>query len=172
MKSARMTPLGAVVRGLAAAAVGTVAMDFVWYRRYKRGGGESRFRDWEFSTELDNWNEASAPAKVGKRIYEGFTQRELPAERAALTSNIVHWGYGTGWGALYGILAGSVRSPGVTLGLPFGMGVWAYSYVSLPFAGLYKPIWEYDSQTLLKDLSAHLAYGTATAAAFAVLSLL
>ena len=172
MKCARMTPLGAVVRGLAAGAVGTLAMDLVWYWRYKRGGGESGFRDWEFSVGLDNWDNASAPAKVGKHLYEGFRQQELPPERAALTSNVVHWGYGMGWGGLYGILAGSVRSPGVTLGLPFGAGVWASSYVSLPLAKLYKPIWEYDSQTLLKDLSAHLAYGAGTAATFAALSLL
>ena len=39
-------------------------------------------------------------------------------------------------------------------------------YVVLPAAGLYKPIWEYDAKTLAKDLSAHLAYGAGTGAAF------
>ncbi|HEX8037487.1 MAG TPA: hypothetical protein VF510_26775 [Ktedonobacterales bacterium] len=47
--------------------------------------------------------------------------------------------------------------------------VWTSSYVALSVAGLYKPIWEYDSSTLLKDLSAHLAYGL-TAATFAFLA--
>jgi hypothetical protein len=36
-------------------------------------------------------------------------------------------------------------------------------------AKLYKPIWEYDAETLAKDLSAHLAYGLATAATFGLL---
>ena len=34
------TPLGAVGRGLAAGAVGTLAMDLLLYARYRRGGGK------------------------------------------------------------------------------------------------------------------------------------
>jgi hypothetical protein len=48
--------------------------------------------------------------------------------------------------------------------------VWAVSYAILPAAGLYKPIWEYDRETLAKDLSAHLVYGATTAAAERLLS--
>lgn len=85
------TPLGAVVRGLLAGAIGTLAMDLVWFARYRRGGGQSPFLDWEFSAGLDSWENAPAPAQVGKRIYEGFMQRELPPSRAALTNNLVPW---------------------------------------------------------------------------------
>ena len=55
-------------------------------------------------------------------------------------------------------------------GLPFGAAVWAAGYVVLPAAGLYEPIWKYDRVTLAKDLSAHLVYGLATAAALQALS--
>jgi hypothetical protein len=34
---------------------------------------------------------------------------------------------------------------------------------------VYEPIWKYDLRTLAKDLSAHLVFGVATAAAFRVL---
>ena len=51
-------------------------------------------------------------------------------------------------------------------GVPFGAAVWAGGYVVLPLLGVYKPIWKYDFETLRKDLSAHLVFGTATAAAF------
>jgi len=44
--------------------------------------------------------------------------------------------------------------------------VWAGDYVVIPEAGLYKPIWEYDAKTLASDLTAHLAYGAGTGAAF------
>jgi hypothetical protein len=37
-------------------------------------------------------------------------------------------------------------------------------------AKLYKPIWEYPRSVLWKDLSAHLAYGLGTGAAFRALS--
>jgi hypothetical protein len=73
-------------------------------------------------------------------------------------------------GALYGIAAESLGQPRTWYGLPFGTGVWAVSYAILPAAGLYKPIREYDRETLAKDLSAHLVYGTTTAAAERLLS--
>ena len=68
--------------------------------------------------------------------------------------------------ALYGILAGSLREAYPLYGLPFGAAVWITGYVILPQGMIYKPIWEYDAKTLARDLSAHLAYGAGTAAAF------
>ena len=166
MNNPPLTPVGAICRGLAAAGIGILAMDLLWYGRYRRGGGESGFLGWELSAGLDSWEKASAPAKVGKQIYEGFFQRELPADYAALTNNLMHWGYGLTWGALYGVAGGSMRTPPKLLGPLFGALVWATSYVVLPLAKVYKPIWEYDARTLWDDLSAHLVYGTATGAAF------
>jgi hypothetical protein len=165
-----MTPIGAVVRGLAAAAVGTLAMDLVLFARYKRGDGKSGFRAWELSSEIQSWEQAPAPAQVGKRLVEGLFQRELPDQRAPLVNNVTHWGYGILGGAPYGLVVGSLRRPRVWFGVPFGAGVWASGYVVLPAAKLYQPIWEYDRRTLANDLSAHLVYGLTTAAAFRALS--
>jgi hypothetical protein len=164
------TPLGAVARGLLAGAAGTLAMDSLLFLRYKRGGGADNFRTWEFSSRLEGWHDAPAPAQVGRRLVEGLFLRKLPDRRAALVNNITHWAYGMLAGAQYGLLAGSLRRPRIGFGAPFGAGVWATSYVVLPPMGLYKPISEYDRVTLAKDLSAHLVYGTGTAAAFTALS--
>jgi hypothetical protein len=165
-----MTPLGAIARGLVAGTLGTLAMDTLLFARYKRGGGESRFTPWEFSSGLSSWDDAPAPAQVGKRLVEGLFQRELAPEDAALVNNVTHWMFGL-FGALqYGIIAGSLRRTRVGYGLPFGAGLWASGYVILPAAKLYDPIWKYDAKTLAKDLSAHLLYGTVTAAAFELLS--
>jgi hypothetical protein len=54
--------------------------------------------------------------------------------------------------------------------LALGPSAWLSSYAILPLAKVYKPIWEYDARTLGDDLSAHLVFGTATSAAFAVLT--
>jgi hypothetical protein len=94
------TPLGAVGAGAAAGAVGTIAMDLLWFARYRHNGGASGLVDWEFSAGLHDWNEAPAPAQVGRRLIEGFLQRELPAERARGVNNIVHWATGVGWGGV------------------------------------------------------------------------
>jgi hypothetical protein len=164
-----LTPLGAIVGGALAGAAGTAAMDALWYARYRKDGGRDPFLEWEFSAGLKDWDKAAAPAQVGRRIYEGFFQRELPAERAALTNNVMHWAYGTGWGAAFGIVAGTVPTK-LRHGLVFGAIVWSSDYVVLPLAKLYKPIWQYDLKTLGKDLSAHLVYGMGTAAVFRLLS--
>jgi hypothetical protein len=146
-------------------------MDLVWFRRYVRSGGKSGFWDWETSAGMHDWESAPAPAQVGRRVVEGFLQRQLSPDRARLTNNVVHWAMGVGWGALYGILADSARRPRVRYGLVLGPAVWATGYVVLPFAQLYKPIWEYDAATLAKDLSAHVVYGLGTAAGFRLLAL-
>jgi len=160
-----MSPRDAVC-GLVVGAAGTLAMDLVWFARYRRGGGHTDFLSWELAAGLKSWDEAGAPAKVGKLLYETFTERQLPDSRASLTTNVMHWAYGVQWGLLFSTAIGSPRRLRPWHGLMFGVLVWLTSYVSLPVAGFYKPIWQYDLKTLWDDLSAHLVYGTAAAAAF------
>ena len=166
MNDAASTPVGAVVRGLIAGAIGTAAMDAFLFARYRYGGGETRFAAWEFSSGLNGWEDAPAPAQVGKRLVEGLFEIELPPQRAQLVSNVTHWAFGVLSGAGYGLVAGSLPRPRIGYGLPFGATVWAGGYVVLPAAKLYEPIWKYDVKTLANDLSAHLVYGLATAAAW------
>jgi hypothetical protein len=165
-----LTPIGAIGRGLIAGAVGTAALDALLFSRYRRGGGEIRFRDWEFSSGVSGWDEAPAPAHVGKRLVEGLFATELPDRWARPVNNLTHWAFGILNGAQYGIVAGSLREPHIRYGLPFGASVWASGYVVLPAAKLYEPIWKYDVKTLANDLSAHLVYGLATASAMQLLS--
>ena len=164
------TPLGAIVGGLVAGAIGTAAMDTFLFARYRRGGGESEFSDWELSAGVSNWDEAPAPAHVGKRLIEGLFGVKLAPEHARLVNNVMHWAYGIANGAQYGVVAGTLRRPHIWYGLPFGATVWLGDYVLLPAMKLYKPIWEYDAKTLGNDLSAHLVYGLGTATAMQLLS--
>jgi hypothetical protein len=159
-----------VVCGALAGAVGSLAMDLVWFARYKRGGGESSFLVWEFGSAPTTWEDASAPAKVGKLLYESGTHRELPASEINLTTNVMHWGYAKQWGAIFGVAIGSRSHLKAWQAPLFGALVWLASYVSLPIAGFYKPIWSYDLKTLWNDLGPHLVYGVATAAAFWITS--
>jgi hypothetical protein len=160
-----ITPLAAVVGGVLAGAVGTISLDTVQYVKHRRAGGKENPLAWEFAP-IDSWEKAPDPGQLAKRLIESFTQHELPDRWAWLTSTVAHWSYGSVLGALYGILAGSLRRPHPLYGLPFATAVWAGEYVVLPEAGIYKPIWEYDAKTLAWDLSGHLAYGAGTGAAF------
>jgi hypothetical protein len=164
-----MTALTAVAAGLLAGAVGTVCLDAVQYRKYRRAGGTDSPLAWEFAP-IDGWESAPEPGQVAKRVLEGFTQRKIPDRFAWLTSTIAHWAYGSAAGAAYGIAAGSRPAPYPWYGVPFGAAVFGGDYVALPAAGLYTPIWEYDATTLAWDLGAHLAYGAGTGTAFWLLT--
>jgi hypothetical protein len=162
-------PLGVLARGLAAGAVGTAAMDVLLFVRYRHDGGQESLAEWEFSSGQRDWEQAPAPAQVGRRLIEGLFQIELAAQRVPLVNNVTHWAFGMLNGAQYGLIVGSFGGSHVSYGLPFGAVVWTSGYVVLPAAKLYEPIWNYDRATLARDLSAHLIYGLATAAAMRVL---
>ena len=164
-----MSRFGAVVRGIKAGAVGGLAMDLLLYARYRRGGGDESFRDWELSAGTANFEEAGAPAQIGRLLAKRLLGVELPDEAAGTTNNVVHWATALQWGALYGLATRSAPST-LRRGAVLGTVAWSSSYVLLPLAKLYKPIWEYDAKTLARDYSAHLVFGTVTAAAFRALA--
>jgi hypothetical protein len=165
-----ITPAGAIVKGALAGAVGTLAMDLLWYRRYRRDGGDDGFMDWEFSAGTTSYEQAGAPAQVGKRVVEGYLQRELPDESARTMNNAMHLLTGVAWGTVHGIAAASIGRPRTLHGLATGATAWAASYATLAPAGVYKPMWEYAPAVLWTDLSAHLVFGLGTGLAFSALA--
>jgi len=164
-----MSTLGSISRGVAASAVGTLAMDGWLYRGYRRDGGDAAFGAWESSSGTSSWEDAPAPARAAERVLEAVLKRDVPPRYARALNNAAHWALGLGAGAGYGLAMSSRRESKVAYGVPFGAAVWANGYVVLPLLGVYEPIWKYDLKTLGQDLQAHLVFGTATAAAFSVL---
>lgn len=164
------TPLASIATGALAGAAGTLAMDTLWYRRYRRDGGEDSFLDWELASGTTSYEQAAAPAQLGKRLVEGYLQTELPPHTARAMTNAFHWATGLLWGTVHGVLAGSTAKRRISAGLATGVGAWAASYAMLAPAKLYKPMWEYPPGVLWKDLSAHLIYGLGTGAAFRALT--
>ena len=116
------------------------------------------------------WADAPAPAQLAKKAADAvgqgarFTREDVP-----LLTNAMHWLYGVTWGAFYGVAARSAGPDPVAGGLAFGTGVWGASYVELVPLGLYKLPWKYPPKDLALDLSYHIVYGLAVAAAYAAL---
>ena len=165
----RLTPLQAVASGLAAGVVGTGCMT-AWQGLAAKLMSSSP-DDAPKPQEQDPWEAASAPAKVAKRIGEGVFHKPVSPELIPLLTNAMHWGYGTGWGAIYGLAAGSARSaPDLTAGAAFGTVVWLMSYVQLVPMGLYDPPWKTPPQELALDLSYHLVYGAGVASSYRLLN--
>jgi hypothetical protein len=145
-------------------------MDLLVYRRYRREGGASSFSAWESSAGLESWDGAPAPARAAKRLIETVRRRELPPKHVRALNNVTHWAFGLAAGASYGLFASVVSAPKLRYGVPFGAGVWAGGYAVLPALGVYQPIWDYDLETLGKDVSAHLVFGVVTAGAYLALA--
>jgi hypothetical protein len=159
-----------VILGAVCGAVGTAAMDLLLYARYRRDGGKDPLWKWEFGDGLKDWDQASAPGQLGEKV-ERFVLRRPPPDRwARSTTNLVHWATGAGWGVQFGLIASQASRRRWMVGLSLGPAAWISSYVLLPLAKIYKPIWDYDQRTLEKDLSAHILYGVATAVAFSAVT--
>ena len=167
------TALGAIARGIAAGVVGTGFMTLAQTLPQKlASSGDSGAHEGESEEQegqTDPWEQASAPAKVAKRVIEGVFQRDVPPERIPLLTHAMHWSYGTAWGAVYGVAQGSVHAPPLRHGLAFGTGVWAMSYVQLVPMGLYELPWKYAPKDIAMEVGYHLAYGVGVASAFRLL---
>lgn len=154
-----------VFTGVVAGAVGTLAMDLTWYRRYRSGGGEQGFLPWETSEGTTAYETAAAPARTAKAIAD-IAGIELRDSTARPVNNAVHWLTGLSWGGAHGALAGLTGVANPVIGIATAVTAWATSYIVLPRLGVYERMSEYDTDVLWKDLSAHLVFGAALGLTF------
>jgi len=158
MAKPRKTPLTAVAQGLCAGLIGTAV-----FTAYQMATGKA-----EAKPEPKDWSEAPEPAQVGQRVAEGVFHEEVPLEKSGLLTQLVHWVYGTSWGAVYGLIEESIQKPLVS-GVALTGAVMTTDYTLLPAMKLYRPPWRYPATTLAADFARHLIHGFATAAAFRAL---
>lgn len=137
----------AVGRGLAAGLAGTAAMTV-------SSTLEAKMRGREPST-----TPARAAAKVlGVEPVDERSQRRF--------NTMVHWGYGSGWGAMRGLL-GALGLAGVPAALAHLAAVWGGEQVVLPATGVAPPATEWGATEVAVDLWHHVVYVTATSLAYA-----
>jgi len=140
---------GAVGKGLAAGAFGTAAMTV-------SSTLEMKVRQREGS---------SAPAVAAAKVLG--VEPEGDAAQARF-SNLVHWTYGTSWGAVRGVL-GAVGLGGVAGAAVHLAVVWGNELVMLPRLEVAPPVREWGATELGIDGFHHVVYAAATSAAFVFL---
>ena len=137
---------GRVGRGLLAGFIGTVAMTV-------SSTIEMRLRSRPGST---------TPAKAAEKVL-GVEPTSKAAERRF--SNVVHFGYGTAWGAVRGVLdVVGLRGPAASV-VHFGV-MWPAALVMLPALRVAKPPTEWGGTELAIDGFHHTVYAVATGAAY------
>ncbi len=139
----------AVGRGLFAGAIGTAAMT-----------GSSAIE-----ARLRNRESSSAPADAASKVL-GVAPRDEAGK--ARFSTVVHWSYGTSWGAVRGLLgAGGVDGAKAT-GVHFAT-IWGGAQVMLSVLDVAPPPWETEPKEIAIDAFHHAVYVVATAIAFSAL---
>jgi hypothetical protein len=140
----------AVGRGLFAGVVGTAAMTLSSTLEMKLRGREA----------------SSAPADAAAKVLGVEPKGEAAKARFA---TMVHWAYGTGWGAVRGVVA-ALGLGGPVAGVAHLGMVWGSELVMLPALEVAPPLKEWGVKELAIDAFHHSVYVIATSVAFTVLS--
>ena len=137
-------------RGIVAGLAGTAAMT-------ASSTLEAKIRGRAFST---------APAEAARKVL-GIHDFESEGARSRF-SDLVHWGYGTGWGVVHGLLRGS-GLPARAATPAHGAAVWGSATVMLPSLGIAPPFWLWGRKEIAIDVMHHLVYAGATGLAYSAI---
>ena len=107
----------------------------------------------------------TAPAQAAGKVLG--VESTGKAEQARL-SNLVHWGSGTSWGVIWGLI-GTSGLEGKEATTAFFGAVWGTEQVMLPALGVAPPFWQWGAREVTIDVFHHLVYAGATGIAYAVL---
>jgi len=138
---------GAIGRGLVAGAAGTAAMTV-------SSTLEARLRGRAPS---------SAPARATTKVL-GITAFDSELAEARF-NDLAHWGYGTGWGVLRGLLALTPMRPRTATAL-HGGAVWGSAQITLPALEIAPPSIFWGAKEIAIDAFHHAVYAAATGLAY------
>ena len=112
-----------------------------------------------------------APEKVGRKVIGAVLGKRVKRKHRGTLNQAMHWGYGTQWGADYGITAAlaGARPPVLAGGAGLGVTAWAASLVQLPAFDAAPPPWRQPPAQLATDAALHVLFGVSVAAALKAL---
>ncbi len=108
---------------------------------------------------------SDAPAEAASKVLGVSPVGEDEKKRF---SNLVHWGYGTGWGAVRGII-GATGLKGLPAGALFFAAIWGNELVMLPSLDVAPPATEWESDELAIDAGHHMIYAAITSLVYEAL---
>jgi hypothetical protein len=106
---------------------------------------------------------STAPARATAKAL-GITAFENDIARARW-NDLSHWGYGTGWGVVRGLL-GATRLPSGRATAAHGAAIWGSAAVTLPALEVAPPFVFWGREEIAIDVFHHAVYALATGAAY------
>jgi hypothetical protein len=110
---------------------------------------------------------SSAPARATAKVL-GITSFEDDIARARF-NDLSHWGYGTGWGLVRGLLDVAGLPPRAAT-IAHGAAIWGSAQVTLPALDIAPPAIFWGPQEIAIDAFHHAVYAAATGVAYELLS--
>jgi hypothetical protein len=110
---------------------------------------------------------SSAPARATAKVL-GITAFDTPLAEARF-NDLSHWGYGTAWGVVRGIL-GATRLRPAAATAAHGAAVWGSAAVTLPALDVAPPFVFWGRKEVAIDLFHHAVYALATGAAYELIA--
>jgi hypothetical protein len=108
---------------------------------------------------------SAAPAEAVSKVLGLEFKSDEDKERFG---QIVHWGYGTGWGAVRGLLD-ALGIGGASATIVHFSAVWSAALVMLPSLDVAPPVTEWGGEEIAIDGFHHLVYAVATGVAYRLL---
>jgi hypothetical protein len=106
---------------------------------------------------------SSAPARATAKVL-GIKEFDGPLAEARF-NDLSHWGYGTGWGIVRGLLAAAGLPPGRATAA-HGAAIYGAAQVTLPALEIAPPSIFWPKREIAIDAFHHLVYATATGLAY------
>jgi hypothetical protein len=110
---------------------------------------------------------SSAPARATARAL-GIAEFDNDLARARF-NDLSHWGYGTGWGVVRGVL-GAAGVPPAKATAAHGAAVWGSAAVTLPALDVAPPFVFWGRKEVAIDVLHHAVYAIATGLAYEVIA--
>src|SRR5207244_13377219 len=76
-------------------------------------------------SDEERWEQAPAPAQVVRKATTSVAGRDIDPDRIPALATVVHWLYGSSWGAGFALAHRRLRGPAAVEGVAFGTAVWA-----------------------------------------------
>ncbi len=110
---------------------------------------------------------STAPARATAKAL-GIEAFDSDIARARF-NDLSHWGYGTGWGVVRGLLGATRMPPGRATAV-HGAAVWGSAAVTLPALDVAPPFVFWGRKEVAIDLLHHSVYALATGAAYRLIA--
>ena len=110
---------------------------------------------------------SSAPARATAKML-GIKEFE-DGIAAARFNDLSHWGYGTGWGVVRGLLAATGMSPRAATAA-HGAAIYGAAQVTLPALEIAPPVVFWPKEEIVIDAFHHLVYAASSGLAYELLN--